>query len=211
MLPLIFIGPTLARQEALQFVKAEIRPPARQGDLNRATAGRLVAIIDGELPPDGFLPDCEIKSALDRGVTLYGAASVGASRAATFANQGMRGVGLVYEQYRVGSLSSFDEVAVLYDPFFLQVLSIPLVSVQFWLHELVAASIVTFADAMAALEDVRRLSLYERQVADITNNLERHLGRDVVQKAFERVPNFPDVKADDSRRLLRLLAKLSSR
>lgn len=205
MKPLVFVGPTLPQRDCLQLLDAEYFSPARVGDLVGVMPGRLVAIIDGELPPCAFLPDCEIRAALDRGVVLYGAASVGASRASTFADLGMHGVGWVYEQYRAGKLSSFDEVAVLYDPLSLRALSVPLINVRFWLDGLVAASRITPEDANDVLDDVRQLPLCDRDIITIKRCLKTHLA----QEAIKIPPAFPNVKEDDARRLLRLLARLS--
>ena len=139
MRPLVFIGPTLSRRRCSALLSAEYLPPARKGSLNEVTPGRVVAIIDGEIPPDAFLPECEVRAALDRDVVLFGAASVGAYHASNFADHGMHGVGWVYDQYRAGALASFDEIAVMYDPVSLRALSVPLVNVRFWLEGLIAA------------------------------------------------------------------------
>ena len=196
MKPLVFVGPTLSRRDCLRLLDAECFPPARLDDLTGITPGHVVAIIDGELPPGAFLPDCEIGAALSRGVVLYGAASVGASRACTFADHGMRGVGWVYEQYRMGKLSSFDEVAVLYDPLSLQALSVPLINIRFWLDGLVAASLIARGDACGALDEVRQLSLCDRDDTAIKRCLKKHLALEEV-----KMPSaFPNVKERDARR-----------
>ena len=86
MRPVVFIGPTLSRRRCSALLGAEYLPPARKGSLNEITPGRVVAIIDGEIPPDAFLPECEVRAALDRDVVLFGAASVGAYHASNFAD-----------------------------------------------------------------------------------------------------------------------------
>ena len=58
----------------------------------------------------------EILWALSQGIHVYGAASIGALRAAELAEFGMHGVGLVYRQFREGVLADDDEVAVLHGP-----------------------------------------------------------------------------------------------
>ena len=102
MRPVVFIGPTLSQRRCSALLSAEYLPPARKGSLNEITPGRVVAIVDGEIPPDAFLPECEVRAALDRDVVLYGAASVGAYHASNLADHGMHGVGWVYDQYRAG-------------------------------------------------------------------------------------------------------------
>jgi len=53
---------------------------------------------------------------MSQGIHVYGAASVGALRAAELAEFGMNGVGQIYQQYRTGELTDDDEVAVLHGP-----------------------------------------------------------------------------------------------
>jgi hypothetical protein len=210
MKPLVFIGPSLSHCECSQLLDADFLPPARRGCLNSIAPGCVVAIVDGELPPDDFLPDYEISDALDRGVTLYGAASVGALRAFAFANRGMRGVGWVYDQYVAGRITSFDEIAVIYDPLSMRRLSVPLADIRFWLDGLVAASRITPDEARTALEELRQLPVFDRDVVAIKKSLLGLLRQDVVQKELETITTFPDVKRIDARELFDLLASLST-
>lgn len=210
MKPLVFVGPSLSHCECSQLLDADFLPPARRGSLNSIAPGRVVAVIDGELPPESFLPDCEILDALGRGVTLYGAASVGALRASAFANRGMRGVGWVYDQYIAGKITGLDEIAVIYDPLSLRRLSVPLVDIRFWLDGLIAASRTTPDEARNALEELRRLPVFDRDVVAIKKSLHGLLRQNVVQKELETMTAFPDVKRNDARILLGLLTSLST-
>ena len=54
--------------------------------------------------------------ALTQGIHVYGAASMGALRAAELAAFGMVGVGKIFEAYRDGVIEDDDEVAVLHGP-----------------------------------------------------------------------------------------------
>ena len=209
MRPVVFIGPTLSRRRCSALLGAEYLPPARKGSLNEITPGRVVAIIDGEIPPDAFLPECEVREALDRDVVLFGAASVGAYHASNFANLGMHGVGWVYDQYRAGALSSFDEIAVMYDPVSLRALSVPLVNVRFWLEGLIAASLLRPGDVNAILEELRRLPISDRDGAGIKRCIAELFGRCALRKFDLPSDTFPDVKAQDARMLLQFLARRS--
>ena len=51
-----------------------------------------------------------------QGIHVYGAASIGALRAAELDVFGMRGIGRIYEDFRDGVLEDDDEVAVLHGP-----------------------------------------------------------------------------------------------
>jgi len=51
-----------------------------------------------------------------QGIHVFGAASIGALRAAELDVFGMRGIGDIYEAFRDGLLEDDDEVAVLHGP-----------------------------------------------------------------------------------------------
>lgn len=101
-------------------------PPVRRGDVVAAVqdhAPDAVAIIDGYFEQVPSVWHKELLWALDCGVALYGAASMGALRAAELAQFGMVGVGKVYDAYATGRYAPFDdpfdgddEVAVVHGP-----------------------------------------------------------------------------------------------
>ncbi|MCH9683868.1 MAG: hypothetical protein K0V04_20720, partial [Deltaproteobacteria bacterium] len=80
----VFTGPSLPLDEARKRLPhAQVRPPIRRGDLPRAMAEGfdVVGIIDGTYVTERTVSAAEILHALDQGITLYGAASLGALRA----------------------------------------------------------------------------------------------------------------------------------
>jgi len=58
----------------------------------------------------------EILWAMAQGIHVYGAASIGALRAAELTEFGMKGIGHIYRQFHAGQLTDDDEVAVLHGP-----------------------------------------------------------------------------------------------
>jgi hypothetical protein len=110
----VFLGPTLAHDEARAVLDAEYLPPAGHGDVLRAAHGRprAIALVDGVFEQAPAVWHKEILFALSEGVHVYGAASMGALRAAELDRFGMRGVGEVYRAYVEGALEDDDEVAV---------------------------------------------------------------------------------------------------
>ena len=72
----------------------------------------------------------EVLRALEMGVAVVGASSMGALRAAELARFGMEGVGEIFRLYRDGVLISDDEVALIFDPISYAPLSEPLVNVR---------------------------------------------------------------------------------
>lgn len=116
--PIVFLGPSLARDAAEAILPAEIRPPAAQGDIHRAAldAPPAIALIDGVFKDSPTVRHREILWALSRGIPVYGASSMGALRAAELVPFGMIGVGLIYRWYRRFDLLPDDAVAVTHAP-----------------------------------------------------------------------------------------------
>jgi hypothetical protein len=115
----VFVGPTLPpRLRPADDDLWDWRPPVRQGDLYRAAQPRPAAIgvIDGYFEVVPTVWHKEILWAMAAGIHVFGAASIGALRAAELDVFGMRGVGRAYEDFRDGVLEDDDEVAVLHGP-----------------------------------------------------------------------------------------------
>ena len=110
----VFLGPSLATAEARAILDADYRPPASANDVLDAVcdAPRAIVVIDGLFEQVLSVRHKEILYALSRGIRVYGAASMGALRAAELDVFGMRGVGRVYEAYASGEYEDDDEVAV---------------------------------------------------------------------------------------------------
>src|SRR5262245_47591797 len=101
--PIVFVGPSIPVALARRTLPhAEYRPPIRRGDLEHLSAGRLVGIIDGVFAQTLAISPGEIREAIDRGVIIYGAASMGALRAAEIPR--VIGVGRIFEMYRAGAI-----------------------------------------------------------------------------------------------------------
>jgi hypothetical protein len=119
MSAVIFVGPTLPPRLRPAGEKLwDWRPPVRQGELYRAALARpqAIGIIDGYFEIVPTVWHKEILWAMAEGIHVFGAASIGALRAAELASFGMRGIGRVYEDFRDGVLEDDDEVAVLHGP-----------------------------------------------------------------------------------------------
>ena len=123
----VFLGPSLPLGEAQAILDADYRPPVRQGDIYRLVKQyrpRAIAVIDGYFQDVPSVWHKEILWALDQDIPVYGAASMGALRAAELAPYGMVGVGKIYESYRSGRYAPYDhevfedddEVAVIHGP-----------------------------------------------------------------------------------------------
>ncbi|HEX9822598.1 MAG TPA: TfuA-like protein [Methylomirabilota bacterium] len=112
----VFLGPSLAVDEARGTLAARYLSPVRCGDVLRVRARRprAVAIVDGLFDSTAAVWHKEILLALEDGIAVFGAGSMGALRAAELAPFGMVGVGKIFEAYRDGIYTDDDEVAVLH-------------------------------------------------------------------------------------------------
>jgi hypothetical protein len=115
---IIFAGPSLPPRLRPDDARFDWRPPVRQGELYRAALAHptVIGVIDGYFEVVPTVWHKEILWAMAQGIHVFGAASIGALRAAELDTFGMRGVGAIYEAYRDGVLEDDEEVAVLHGP-----------------------------------------------------------------------------------------------
>jgi hypothetical protein len=90
----------------------------KQGDVYRAALASpdVIGIIDGHFEQVPAVWHKEILWAMARGIHVFGAASMGALRAAELWQFGMEGAGRIFEAYRDGDLVDDDEVALRHGP-----------------------------------------------------------------------------------------------
>jgi hypothetical protein len=112
----IFAGPTISAAEVRREIDAVVLPPAGHGDVYLAALQRpqAIGIVDGIFERVPAVWHKEILWAMSEGVHVFGAASMGALRAAELAAFGMEGVGAIFESFRDGTLEDDDEVAVVH-------------------------------------------------------------------------------------------------
>ena len=163
---IVFLGPTLSHDDARDVLDAEYRPPAAHGDVLRAALRRprAIGLVDGVFERVPAVWHKEILFALSEGVHVYGAASMGALRAAELDAFGMRGVGTVFRAYAEGVLEDDDEVAVAHagaeDGF--RALSDAMVDVRATLAAALAAGVVCEETAEALVERIKATFYAER-------------------------------------------------
>ena len=130
---IVFTGPSIHPDEAIEILNADYRPPVARGDIIKALKDDpdLIAIIDGVFHKEPAVSHKEIMEAIKKGVTLVGGASMGALRASELDDFGMIGVGRVYQDYSKGVIESDDDVAVVINPETLEQLSEALISMNY--------------------------------------------------------------------------------
>jgi TfuA protein len=167
----VFLGPSLNHSEAATHFAAEYLPPIRRGDLPRVIAdgARVIGIIDGEFGQSLAVSVMEICAGLKHGLKIWGAASMGALRAAECQSAGMVGVGWVFQNYVDGFLRADDEVALLFDPRNYRAMTIPLVNIRWALESAVPAGVISEAAGPLLLNSARSIRYNERTFAALLN------------------------------------------
>src|SRR5215475_12843923 len=112
MTGIIFAGPSLPPSLAPLFPALEWRPPLSQGDLFRAATEHpaLIGVVDAYFERVATVWHKEILWAMAEGIHVYGAASIGALRAAELVDFGMQGVGAIFRHFQTTPLADDDEV-----------------------------------------------------------------------------------------------------
>src|SRR5690348_14464795 len=97
----IFLGPTLSVTQASQILPARYFAPVRCGDILACLRlkPRVIGIIDGFFDRSASVWHKEILWALEAGVRVFGASSMGALRAAELEVFGMEGYGDIFAAY----------------------------------------------------------------------------------------------------------------
>lgn len=146
----IFVGPSLYGVNRTQFSGVELRPPAKLGDITKAVqhGADHIGLIDGIFGSSASVWHKEILYALSCGVKIYGAASMGALRAAECAHFGMIPVGKVASDYMTGKLDDDAAVALTFAPaeFAWQPFTEPLVDAIYTLERMGSAGTISSVD-----------------------------------------------------------------
>ena len=129
-----------------------ITTPAEQGDLLMAILSgfQTILIIDGYFYTRFPCTTFEVMLALERGLNVFGAASIGALRAVELDRYGMTGTGTVYKSLLQHRIKPYHWVAQTYrdDD---TALTTPLVEIVYFLEVAVSAGILTQPEADRAL------------------------------------------------------------
>lgn len=180
----VFLGPSLEWEEARRILEAEYRPPAARGDIFKAVreGAKIIGLIDGVFFQACAIAHREILYALERGVKVVGASSMGALRASELDIHGMEGVGRIYTLYKTGELVSDDEVALIFEPESLNPLSEPLVNIRYNLECARERGILTEAEKEKVLAIARSLYYPERVYERILSDAEHVVGREAIEQ-----------------------------
>ncbi len=213
--PIVFLGPTLPRNDAEQILNALYLPPAAQGSIVRAVREhrpQAIVLIDGAFGKVPAVRHKEILWALAKGIPMFGAASMGALRAAELASFGMRGHGFIFRWYSVTPLADDDEVAVAMTPSELgaEALSEALINIRLTLRLAERQEIVTRAQGRALADVARSTHFVDRSYQLLIERARAELPSgwtDALDSLERWLPGHAiDRKREDAVGLLRRLA-----
>jgi hypothetical protein len=212
----VFLGPTLPRAEASGILEATYLPPAEQGSVVRAVREyqpRAIVLIDGSFGKVPAVRHKEILWALAGGIPVFGAASMGAIRAAELAAVGMQGHGFICRWYSLTPLADDDEVAVAMSPPELgaEALSEALINIRLTLRRAARSGVISKEEQHALEALARDTHFVDRSYARLLADGRSALPRES-ERALERLANWLPLNAIDRKRedavgLLRRLAQ----
>lgn len=213
-----FIGPTMPKAEfrqACESLDADVMllPPVQQGDILSLDRNLpdFIGIIDGLFFKVPAILHKEILWAMERGIRVLGASSLGALRAAELDVFGMEGVGRIYRMYKEGEIDGDDEVAVLHtaeaDDY--RSLTEPLVNIRHNLLQARDRGIISSRNATAFIAHAKSLPFTERSYAALLS-LARSEGLDADElnalRSFLRTGST-NLKREDALLLLHVVGQ----
>ena len=176
----VFLGPSCTEREAKKLLpEADYYPPAARGSFYNIINDdyQTIVLIDGLFYASLSIWHKEILFALDSGIEVIGASSMGALRAAELQGTGMVGVGTIFGWYRDGIIDGDDEVALLHqgieDDF--AGLTIPLVNLRWNLRNAVDNGIIGERELELIIERAKRLCFADRTLTQILAPLKDRL------------------------------------
>ncbi len=206
----VFSGPSLSPSEARGLAPCLALPPAARGDVLRALRQRprAIVLLDGRFEQVPSVWPRELLAALDAGVTVFGAASLGALRAVELAPFGMIGVGGIFRAYRDGLLIDDAEVALLHadaehDH---RPLTVPLVQARAAASAALAAGALRRPEALALVRAAERLFYQDRRWPKLVAEASRRWSsRSKSRFAAWLQAGPPDPKREDAIECLRVV------
>ena len=191
----LFVGSSLYGS-TVDLSGLDVRPPASQGQVLAAVheGATAIGLVDGEFGQHAAVWHKEILVALKSGVTVLGASSMGALRAAECAAFGMIPIGTIAAQYLSGALDDDAAVALLMSPPELGSLPLsePLVDAEATLAQLLRLGHIPVSRHQRLLRKARQLHFTQRTPnsicegeADAGELVDRYVRNHVSQKRLD--------------------------
>lgn len=208
---IVYTGLSLPFDEAKEILDSRkgteviYKRPIQRGNLSLALKENpdIIAIIDGVFHQNSAVGHKEILNAINKGVNVYGASSMGALRASELDSLGMIGVGYCYRQYASGNVDSDDEVAVMLDGESLEALSVPLISMRYVFDNATDENIIDESEKEELLNIAKKTFYPKRNYADTL--AKSSLDNDKKEKLVDFIRQSKDIKKEDAKELLLLI------
>ncbi|MEQ9349875.1 MAG: TfuA-like protein [Alphaproteobacteria bacterium] len=212
----VFCGPSIKKDDALRCLDCRVLAPAAQGDIYKAAKERpsAIGLIDGYFETRPSVWHKEILWAMQQGVHVFGASSMGALRAAELAPFGMVGVGQIYKAYQEGWIEDDDEVTVTHGPAELNypALSEAMVNIRATVSRAVLEEVISAEFSRQLLAIAKGLHYKGRSFPKIMTLLRDSLpATSEVNSLVEWLPSGRvDQKKLDAMEMLRAMRKMAS-
>jgi len=218
----VFLGPSLPAADARAlYPQCRFLPPVQHGSVYEAMQKwplSAIGIIDGYFQHRPSVWHKEILWAIDQGVYVVGAASMGALRAAELAPFGMVGIGKVFKAFEQGAMPPFiglnddDEVAIVHGPAesgFIGV-SEAMVNVRHTLDAACLAEVIDLATADILTKVAKSLHFSDRKYAAILDQARNQgVSDDKLQHFAKWLPAGKiDQKREDAIELIKHMASI---
>ena len=211
---IIYTGLSLSFDEAKEIldshedVEVIYKRPIERGDLGLAIQEHpdIIGIIDGVFHQNSAVGHREILKAINEGICIVGASSIGALRASELDSLGMKGIGYVYEQYATGKVTSDDDVAVMLDSETLEQLSEPLINMEYTFTKAVEKDIIT-QEEKAELISIAKSTFYPKRNYAQTLNSSK-LDENTKNQLVTFIRFCENIKKEDAKALIRYIAHM---
>jgi hypothetical protein len=212
MKTVVFSGPSISEAEVLRLIPCVHAPPIKRGDLAGFDDCDIFVILDGEFGQNLSVTPKEILAVLDRGKTVIGASSMGALRASELDRSSMIGVGWVYDYFRRSAVRRDADVALVYSPFDFKPMTVPMVDLEYWMEQTVAAGLIGAKDSARLLKLARSIFFADRTPERLMDALRRAIAAETLDALLAFAGGAtPNVKLIDAAEALRLAVSLAER
>lgn len=213
---IVYTGLSLPFSEARDILDSHedieviYKRPIKRGDLGVDLKENpdIIGIIDGVFHQNSAVGHKEIMGAMNSGVKVFGASSMGALRASELDSLGMVGVGYCYNQYASGAIDSDDDVAVMLDSESLEALSVPLISMNYVFENALSENILT-PEEKDELSSIAKSTFYPKRNYAQTLS-QSSLSDDKKTELINFIRENEDIKKQDAKELLNYIKEYIS-
>ena len=209
----VFAGPSLDSENCLNLGDDfKIFPPCKAGDIYQILAMdfNAILIVDGLFHGAPSVWHREILSAIHNEIIVVGSSSMGALRAAELSDEGMIGIGKVYEWFKTKAIEADDEVALSHSPTKpYNALSEPMVDIRHQVDEFISKKGICYTDEIfknAVIKVAKEIHYWNRTPRELDKALEEELiNKEQTMEFIKRRKKVKSIKKHDFRQAVDFL------